>query len=402
MPNAGSQFEASAAALGYFYQVRYGLYLLLGADDDMVLSVERLDDVAFERGGTPIQLVQTKHHVKSTASLTDMASETWKTLRVWSVAVRDGRVRPTEVILNLVTTGFAPPDSVVRKLYPQATGQRDVEGALARLREVAATSKSETNASAYAAFQELSAEQQRALVASVVVLDSSPSIGDVRELILRELRFVAPPTHVAAFFERLEGWWMHAVVQRLTGATASPISYAELRAFINDLREQFHRDALPIEFRDAVAPAEEELAEDQHMFIRQLRIVMITDPHIRHAISDYYKAFEQRSKWIREELVFWDELHAYEKRLMDEWSRKFHAMKEDLPTGASEEEMCHEGRALYGWVEGETNIPIRSGLTEPYVQRGSYHILANELRVGWHPDFLARLRHLLQRAEATA
>jgi hypothetical protein len=28
--------------------------------------------------------------------------------------------------------------------------------------------------------------------------------------------------------------------------------------------------------------------------------------------------------------------------------------------------------------------------------RGSFHMLADELRVGWHPEFLARLRHLLE------
>ena len=31
--------------------------------------------------------------------------------------------------------------------------------------------------------------------------------------------------------------------------------------------------------------------------------------------------------------------------------------------------------------------------------RGSYHILANQLKIGWHVDFFARLKQLLKRDE---
>ena len=35
---------------------------------------------------------------------------------------------------------------------------------------------------------------------------------------------------------------------------------------------------------------------------------------------------------------------------------------------------------------------------EPYVMRGTYHGLANGLKIGWHVDFIDRLKHLLERA----
>ena len=35
---------------------------------------------------------------------------------------------------------------------------------------------------------------------------------------------------------------------------------------------------------------------------------------------------------------------------------------------------------------------------EAYVMRGTYHILANGLKVGWHVDFTERLQHLLEEA----
>ncbi len=45
--------------LGYLYQVRYALYLLLrNREPDCQISIEKFDDVAFSNDDTPIQLIQ--------------------------------------------------------------------------------------------------------------------------------------------------------------------------------------------------------------------------------------------------------------------------------------------------------------------------------------------------------
>src|SRR6266446_8657025 len=63
MPS-GSDFSAAPSALG-------------------AISIEKLDDVAFEEDGEPKQLLQFKHHVINSATLTDSSTDLWKTLRVW-------------------------------------------------------------------------------------------------------------------------------------------------------------------------------------------------------------------------------------------------------------------------------------------------------------------------------
>ena len=71
MPS-GSDFSAAPSALGYLFQIRYALVLLLRADEpENVISIEKLDDVAFEEDGEPKQLLQFKHHVINSATLTD-------------------------------------------------------------------------------------------------------------------------------------------------------------------------------------------------------------------------------------------------------------------------------------------------------------------------------------------
>lgn len=69
-------FSAADSALGYLYQVRVALLWSLRrarAGADFVVSLETLDDVTFESlqatGAKPDELLQTKHHRKSEASL---------------------------------------------------------------------------------------------------------------------------------------------------------------------------------------------------------------------------------------------------------------------------------------------------------------------------------------------
>src|SRR5258708_22181963 len=113
----GADFTAAPSALGYLHQVRYALVVLLRAPNpESIISIEKLDDIASEEDGEPVELLQTKHHVTHTGALTDSSSDLWKTLRIWSVSARSGLFDLDTVILSLVTTASAPADSAAAQL----------------------------------------------------------------------------------------------------------------------------------------------------------------------------------------------------------------------------------------------------------------------------------------------
>ena len=64
----------------------------------------------------------------------------------------------------------------------------------------------------------------------------------------------------------------------------------------------------------------------------------------------------------------------------------------------TEGEKAKEGRQLFSDIE-KRDIRIRPKCQEAFIMRGSYHILANQLKIGWHVDFFARLKQLLKRDE---
>lgn len=393
-----SSFDASSSALGYLYQLRYALLMLVKRakkDLGVSISIEKIDDIALMSGLTPIEAIQTKLHGKP-ADLTDASADIWKTLRVWSEGVKAGTFNPDEIIFTLVTTNRAVDGTAAG--YLRADDEvRDIKKALSLLQKAAANSKAKKDtptAKAYGAFQALTPAQQLALLSSVYVLDESPGIADVLTLLRDELQYVAPRRNINDAVDAIEGWWLRLVVEQLRSSHSKPITGQELDMQIEDVREQFKRENLPVEF--LAADPTDQLPADSSMFVRQLELIQVNQARRHHAVRDYRKAFVQRGRWHRMGLMRTGEIDDYETRLSNEWQLKFGQAKDDLPQSPTEDDNVRMGRELLKWVEGCPPIFIRDTCTAEYVVRGSFHILADkELEdvklVGWHPDFLSRL-----------
>lgn len=382
-----NEFSAAPQASGYFYQGRYALYLLLESQEESFLTIEKLDDVSFEKEGTPQELLQLKHHIRGQGSLTDASADLWKTIRIWSQSLKQKQI-DMNTVLTLVTTAKAPDDSIARLLRDI---DRNPDVACERLRKVAGSSANTRLKLCFEAFLALPESEQLALVRSVHVLDSSPSIVDVSAKIKGRImgvhrQFIDP------LYERLEGWWLNRVVNMLVGQ-AGPVNRFEVYERIAEFAEQFRLDNLPIDYLDAQPPS-----LDDRLFVAQLRLIALHNTRIEKAILDYYRAFQQRSRWAREELLIGKEMEQYEKRLVDEWERHFSQVQEETHLeNCQENDLQSHGRELYNWMEFKADIRVRPQVSEPFVLRGSYHMLAdkNPPEVGWHPRFLDKLKSLL-------
>jgi hypothetical protein len=69
-------------------------------------------------------------------------------------------------------------------------------------------------------------------------------------------------------------------------------------------------------------------------------------------------------------------------------------MRDDLGEKAAEGAKELAARSVLQWAE-RTTLAIRPSVTEPFVSRGSLHMLSDEARIGWHPDFKDRLAMVL-------
>jgi hypothetical protein len=390
-----TKFSAADAALGYAYQVRcallYSLRRIKGIDPFEV-SIETLDDVAFTSAeGDPLELLQLKHSLKSISKLGDSGSDLWKTIRAW---IESDRVAPFRkgTRLYLISTAVASRESAAARLRCDG---RDLSAAVAALDLTATTSESRENAEAYAAWRALTVDRRLDLLDRIEVIDGSPLITDLDTELQREVFGFAARQHRDAFIEYLEGWWFRRVIRQLAG-TAPPIASEELESQLDDLRERFQRQNLPIDEDLLLMELDKALVDSYktQVFVRQLELVAASAQRIGIAIRDYFRAYQQRSRWIRRDLVLEVELKGYEQRLIDEWTLIREQLLDEIGPDAADEVLNKTGRKLLKWAE-DTLFAIRPSVDTPFISRGSFHILADDRRVGWHPRFQERLSALL-------
>jgi hypothetical protein len=384
--------SAAPSAAGYLYQARLALAECLRfayADSGIEIAIEKLDDVSFEKDGSALELLQTKHHLKKRADLSDASVDLWKTLRVWAGAAKADPSLPGRTRFSLMTTAHAPDGSAASLLRPaDINPARNPEQADALLMVAAAASTNATIKAAVAAFTGLTPGMRKALVSSIEVLDGAPLIADLGALIEERLRMMAPRGKAALAREQLEGWWWPRICGFLQAVEPGTISILEIEQKLDDIRDSLKRGVLPLDMEHVDPPEEELTALEEMKFVRQLRSVGIGAGRLQYAKRDYYRAFSQRSRWIRQSLLFDGEVSRFEKTLVEEWQPRFGKMCDSLAANCSDTALRQAGQELFHWVEAEARFPFRT-VASRFLTVGSYHMLANDLRIGWHRDYEA-------------
>jgi hypothetical protein len=296
--NQKSEFDASASMLGYLYQIRFGLYLTLKKlpevddPDQFNISIETLDDVAFDKEGCAIELLQTKYH-GNPGNLTNRSPDIWKTIRVWIEAMKSGDVILGKTTLTLITTQSLPEKTLA--YYLSSESGRDTAKALELMIEISADGNSVSNKKGYIAFQELSYAQKKALVNDIYFVGKSDDLIEIRKKICRYGRQYVAPEWVDAFVDRVEGTWFKLCIESLSQDPSGVVNMGGIQDFLDKIRPEYTTTNLPAEFTDSL-PDILEIQEDSRFFVQQLHLFNAPKKMQEQAIVNYFRAYEQRTK----------------------------------------------------------------------------------------------------------
>jgi hypothetical protein len=382
--------DASGSGQGYLYQFLIGLNLALSKSreaEEYSINIENFDDISFvDASGDPKELIQTKHKSQP-KNLTDSSIDLWKTISIW---IERDKGTSQDNLYFLVTNTKASPGSACEYLS-QSRDKRNSDKALEKLLKTAAESEDKSTTYFRNTFLMSSETKRKNLLSRIYVIDSSPSIDELQSRLESEFLLAVKQDHRAPVSERIQSWWLTKVIELLKDSQKNlPVKVIALK--LQDICYEFHNENLPIDFSDH-QPEHGDALWGNKIFVRQLKLVTDQSERIKDAIVDYYRAYHQRLRWAREELVLDDDVDKYEKKLIEEWRRYKNAKADEFGSGDDERRKC--GTHIYNWMETTANIPIRKYVSEPYVMRGSYHMLADEQRIGWHPDFLEKLKDIL-------
>lgn len=386
-------FSAAPQALGYLYQARVALLLLLQAPDEAQVKVEALDDIELSKAlpADSLALVQLKHHT-SPSTLTDSHEDLWKSLRVWAEQSASHAFVVSDTRIMLLTTATVKPGSAASHL---AETKRDFGTAETLLMKAASSSVNKALEPCFAAFCALSTEQRRALLSKVYIIPEQADIASTRKRLEGVLRPAVRAQHVGAYTDRVEGWWNDKVILHLMAkdpAFVNGISGFELHEHTAAVAESFHTESLPIDFLNAPVNDGDIDAHRDRQYVKQLERIQANSRTIRKAILDYHRAYNQRHRWLKDGLIFSDELALYEERLRDEWERFFDHYCETINQSDSTA-LIEAGKKVLRWAELECALRIRPRVDADFVRRGCFHLLADRTppEVHWHPQFLAEM-----------
>ncbi|MDA5095023.1 hypothetical protein O2N63_13110 [Aliiroseovarius sp. KMU-50] len=382
-----AKFSASAPLAGYIFQCR--LALLRGLQEaeknpNGRISIEKFDDVAFENDDYSKCLMQAKHHV-SPKSLDDKSVDVWKTIRIWLSQLQQGMLSIGSTTFALLTTSEAKVGSAMALLRPGNT-QTELETALTKLKDAANNSTNKDTAKARAEFLSVPDEELLAMLNQVEVYDQHADLINVMTEIEGKLVFVAP-SHQTQAASYLEGWWLGIVGKRLVenGCADIPVQHIIVKA--NEIGRHFGPDALPVDDPTDLGAKSYSIDDEEQVFVQQMRAVGLFDSIVKRGAEDYYRAFAQRSKWARENLILDDELTRFDAKLKDRWERKFDAELAELNDKDEEAKMAL-GRRVCVWTS-QQDIPLRN-IIESWITSGSFQGLSDRVEIGWHPDFKAK------------
>ncbi len=393
MTKGASLFSAAEPGLGYIFQARYALLRMFDLPEDGEVFIERNDDVEFVHLDGSITLASLKHKAAGDR-LSDLSVDFWKSVRIWVAHYKgSGRVSSTARFI-LFTTASVSSGSFL-ELFVGAGGS--AEQRMSKAADALATSTSKEIDKVKAVLADLTETETQDFYSRITISAQTSRIDDIPHLIDQRLRTTRKEDR-AALFNRLEGWWTDLVIRVLTGKAGPAIKVQDVSDKLALLSDQFKADNLPIDFRGK-KPEEIDTSKDPRLFVAQLRALRLSEQRIQHAIIDYYRAYEQRSLWARERLVIASELEQYEDLLIEEWDRHKAILCEKISDASHDDACITAGEALYRWALDNTgHLRIRERVTEPYVVRGAFQILANDRpspRVYWHPRFLESLAGIL-------
>ena len=365
---------------GILLQATRFLYYLLESGANDIVSLELFEDVGVEHPDGSKTAEQDKSY-RSANPLADRSIALWKTLHNW---------------VNAADSGMLAPDHTKFVIYaPKAT-----MGPLARSFNDAHSSSAAQNALRHAQNLLLDSVHSRAKdtlfphVDAVLSADR-PLVVTIVERFTADTREQAQDTLRSLLRQKLigedaleevltwcEGWVKQAVERFVSLGQPARVAQRDFHhALLNYVR---HHDRDNI-LRSVAGKASREDVEAElklRDYVRQLRIIDLTDVDFLAAVNDFLGASADRTNWSAKGLISEAALESFAEELRMTWRNRQIRTQASFPQAND----VSLGQMLFSdCMEHAARV---EGLETPAAfVRGSWHALADDLTIGWHPDY---------------
>ncbi len=385
------QHSADDAAVGFYYQGLFALLVLLDAGDDGSVAVEAGDDVEL-RGSDPT-LFQLKHSLGDPPAVSVKSDGFWKTLAIWAPHAKDMSRR-----FVFVTCADLQPDSSLQELCTENPNVLRVVKTLVAEAERVVKAREIRQAAGerlpYAvriagceALLSLLPDDLSRLISRIRIASRQVNAADLPNEIEKRLNSYLPPAIRPKVVERLIEWWDRQVALSLLKKRSPHLFKRELQEKLHEIIAQHASEGLPDDF--SLREPESLETELGTAMERQINLVNGGHARIHRAAVARWRARNQRERWMKDDLSLAAALDTFDQRLIERWADRHGPMRDDY-AAESDDAKRMKGVELLDWshLNAPNEVPpVRPRWSEAFLVQGSYQQLADELKVGWHPQF---------------
>lgn len=381
----GRSTQVPGQFYGYSLQITRAVAHLLVAHEGQSVSVEHLDDVATS-SGDDVVAEQDKSGLAHNP-VADRSVELWKTLHNWVHAIRDGALKSdTKFILYVAQDHHG---SVIDRIH-RIANKADAASLVLALRaefwgrapEYPARSKLPGALAEHVnGVLQASDEVLSHLFASLTFENGSGSPNDDLLPLLAEKAI----SEVARedVLKHLLGWAKRTLDAHIEKKRPAILSWDDFHRQLVGAAKKFDRSGNLLAPTPAdICQADIDLELRARTYVRQLEVVRCEESELSRAVNDFLRSAVDRTTWSERGDVLEGSFLEFEDGLERAWQSQKMRVEIEQKVAAEEE----RGRLLYANC---MSLQMRlQGMDVPaYFVPGSFHTLADALRLGWHPKY---------------
>lgn len=380
--------SATGQLAGYLFQPDRALVLLCSCKNKEAVSIELVDDVAaVNEKGEVIYREQDKSSIQENGEpFKNRSKDLWNTLKIWIDDVKNGTLKIESTKLVCVTNKKLDKELIIKKIAAAKT-EDEIAAAILLLKTAAAKPP--------AVIKEISAaviaeeEILKQLIAKIELIEDNTLETRNQE--------IADKLHLEDEIKEnvilsLRGWLLNSILTQLDKGKAPIIKKSDFNNRLSRIINKEKDDRIVFEVKRLVKSRISEEDREQvsdRIFVKQLDLIEHPEKSsiLLDAIDDFLCSESERTRLTLKGDIDREDLNDMDDTSRERWKEVFRRKRTSLKIVMDESEMAELAYDIYDSVVSGYVAKLKGIDTYPYLTKGSFHKLSDELEIGWHPNW---------------
>jgi hypothetical protein len=391
-----ARHSASGTNAAFSYQFERALFWLAQSAAGAAVGVETDDDVAVRGADATRVLEQDKHSIQTDGEpFGDRCHDLWNTLSIWLEALDANEVAADTTLFLMVTNKVLP--ECLAKQIGRAQSEEHIDGCITALEAIAKKPPKHIALMIQRVVRPESRANLRKLILRCELADGTQATAgqELRKQTIAHLQLPEWCLPIAdSIADELLGW-LHKIA--LAAWQEKKPAWIQREHFVNQLHAiiNLRKRQITRERAEHLIPVGDDTIgqEKGRPFVKQLHLVTDDDTVADNAIRDFIRCNIEKSRLSAEGNITDDDWKSFETALFSRWEKiraRVIRMKKESP----DEDIGFE--IFTDATEDYREKLAGSDTEQVYLTSGTYHRLADMIRVGWHPQFKELMRELLK------